>query len=475
MTLKIYNSLSQKKEPFEPLEKGKVRMYVCGITAYDECHLGHARAAVVFDVICRYLKYLQYEVTFIRNFTDIDDKIIKKANETGLSCAEISERYIRSYTEQMTRLGVLPPTREPMATDHITEMIRLISDLEKRGLAYRSGSDVFYEVRKFRGYGKLSHKKIDDLESGARVEIDEKKKDPLDFVLWKGSKPGEPKWSSPWGEGRPGWHIECSAMGVKYLGKKFDIHGGGRDLIFPHHENEIAQSEAATGEAPFVKYWIHNGFVNINAEKMSKSLGNIRSTAAILDRWDPEVVRYFLISNHYASPLDFTDEAMANAQEALSRFYETLNRLRESPVGKDHLAFDPKKALEEGMSDDLNTAVVIGRLFETVREINKRLDGGKRFSADSREEILKGMTEIGKILGVFGSDPADFLHRRKKKGLSKAAIGEEEIQSLIVERNKARLKKDFRRADEIRTHLASKGILLKDNPDGTTGWETKRL
>lgn len=473
MPLKIYNSLSQKKETFEPFENGKVRMYVCGITAYDECHLGHARAAVVFDVICRYLRYLKYEVTFIRNFTDVDDKIIKKANETGLSCAEISEKYIRSYKEQMTRLGVLSPTKEPRATGHIEEMIRLVGDLEKRGLAYRSGSDVFFEVRKFNGYGKLSHKKIDELESGARVEIDEKKKDPLDFVLWKGSKPGEPKWPSPWGDGRPGWHLECSAMSMKYLGESFDIHGGGRDLIFPHHENEIAQSEGATGKGPFVRFWIHNGFVNINAEKMSKSLGNIRAIGAILDQWDPETVRYFLISNHYASPLDFTDEAMANAEEALSRFYETLNRLGKSPAGKDHLAFDSDKVLEDGMSDDFNTAVVIGRLFELVREINKRLDVGKGFSAESKEGVLKGMKKIGEVLGVFGSDPADFLERQKKKGLSKAAIGEQEIQSLIAERNKARQAKNWKRADEIREELASKGVSLKDNPDGTTGWEVR--
>ncbi len=480
MTLKIYNTLTRKKETFEPLVPGKVRIYVCGITAYDECHLGHARAAVVFDVIYRYLKYAGYEVIYIRNYTDVDDKIIKKSNETGLPWNEITEKYILSYRKQMAELGVETPTHEPRATEHIPRMIELIQRLIEKGLAYPSGNDVFYRVRKFIGYGRLSHKKIDELESGARVEVDEKKEDPLDFALWKGAKPGEPNWPSPWGEGRPGWHIECSAMSMKYLGESFDIHGGGRDLMFPHHENEIAQSEGATGKAPFAKYWIHNGFVNINAEKMSKSLGNIRSIPAILDQWDPEVVRYFLLSAHYASPLDFTDEAMANAQESLSRFYESLLKLKQSPTGKytsiyKQTAFTFQSLFDDAMSDDLNTAEVFGRLFALVRKLNRKLVQKIYFTEEAKKEFLESVQQLSSVLGVFSSDPVEFMERQRKRGLKKTSIGETEIKALIEQRERARQEKDFKRSDEIRGELASKGVFLKDNPDGTTSWEIKRV
>ena len=475
MSLKIYNTLAQKKETFEPLEKGKVRMYVCGITAYDECHLGHARAAVVFDTVYRYLRYLKYDVTYIRNFTDVDDKIIRKANETGQACEAITEKYITSYKHEMGRLGVLEPTREPRATEHIPEMVALISSLVQKSFAYPSGHDVFYAVRQFKEYGKLSHKRINDLESGARVEVDEKKKDPLDFVLWKAAKPNEPKWPSPWGDGRPGWHLECSAMSMKYLGERLDIHGGGRDLMFPHHENEMAQSEAATGKKPFARYWIHNGFVNINAEKMSKSLGNIRAIGAILNYWDPEIVRYFLLSAHYASPLDFTDEAMASARESLSRYYETLLRLQESPAGSEGISFHFTKALEEGMNDDFNTVKIIGRLFDFVRQINKSLDSGKKFSTQARKDIFEGIQRISGVLGVFGSEPYVFLERQNKKGLLASTLKEDDIRILIDERNKARQIKDWKRADEVRQKLAAQNIVLKDNPDGSTGWQVKSL
>lgn len=474
MTLKIYNTLTRRKEEFRPLVAGQVRMYICGITAYDECHLGHARAAVVFDVIYRYLK-LKYQVTYVRNFTDIDDKIIKKSLEMGLTCTQVSEKYIQSYREQMTRLGVEAPTQEPKATEHMAPMIALIQKLIDQGLAYPSSLDVFFEVRKFKGYGKLSNKKIDDLESGARVDVDEKKKDPLDFALWKGAKPNEPFWDSPWGKGRPGWHIECSAMSMEYLGENFDIHGGGRDLMFPHHENEIAQSEAATGHAPFARYWIHNGFVNINAEKMSKSLGNFRSIPAILEKWDPEVVRYFLLSAHYASPIDFTDESMANAQEALSRFYETLRRLQEAPAGEGCLSLDVYQILEKGMDDDFNTTIVIGELFRYIRQINNLLDRHRGWQAANREEILQGIkTAIGGVLGLFGSEPSEFLKKLKQKGLEKSSLREDEIKSLIEERKAARLAKNFKRADEIRQELEARGVVLKDNPDGSTTWTVKR-
>ncbi len=474
MTLKIYNNLTRKKEVFEPVTPGKVRMYVCGVTVYDECHLGHARAAIVFDVVYRYFKYLGFDVTYVRNFTDVDDKIIKKSNETGTSWQDITGRYIQSYQEQMKRLFVLAPDIEPKATDHIQEMIGLIQDLITNHFAYAAGNDVFFRVRNFQDYGKLSHKKIDDLESGARIEVDEKKEDPLDFALWKGAKPGEPFWESPWGQGRPGWHIECSAMSMKYLGEQFDIHGGGRDLMFPHHENEIAQSEGATGKQPFARYWIHNGFVNINAEKMSKSLGNFKSIPQILEQYDPEVVRYFLISAHYASPLDFTEQAMTNAREALMRFYETLNRLLASPEGNDALPMpDFDKAVREALDDDFNAVPLVGFVFQHIRDLNKSLDDGKKFSAVFKQSCGKGLQKISDVLGVFGSQPSEFLERQKNLGLKTSSITGAEIQDLIAQRKTARLKKDFKRADEVRQELASKGVVLKDNPDGTTTWEIK--
>lgn len=473
--LKIYNTLSRKKEDFTTCEPQKVNMYVCGITPYDECHLGHARAAVVFDVVYRYLKYLGYDVTYVRNFTDVDDKIIKKAIDTGSSCQAISEKYIQSYTEQMMRLGVQKPNVEPKATEHIGEMIGHIQKLIDRGMAYVSGTDVFYEVRKFSAYGKLSQRKIDELESGARIEVDEKKRDPLDFALWKGAKPGEPEWESPWGKGRPGWHIECSAMSAKYLGDQFDIHGGGRDLSFPHHENEIAQSEGATGKVPFARYWMHNGFVNINSEKMSKSLGNFLSVRKILEDWDPEVVRYFLLSAHYGSPIDYTSEAMSNAQEALTRFYEAMHRLAKTPSGNDTLPeFSLKNILENPLNDDFNTTQVIGKVFEYVRELNRFLDQGKHPSEFSLSDFKKSFQKVTKVIGFFGQDPQVFLENQKKRSLASSTISEDEIQKLITERREARKSKNFKRSDEIRDQLAAQGIVLKDNSDGTTGWEVKK-
>ena len=475
MSLKIYNTLTRKKEEFIPIKKGEAKMYVCGITPYDECHLGHARAAVVFDVVFRYLKYLGYDVTYIRNFTDVDDKIIRKANDTGVSCQEISEKYIQSYTEQMTRLGVQLPTCEPKATEHILEMIAHIQKLIDRGMAYVVGTDVFYEVRKFTLYGKLSQKKIDELESGSRIEVDEKKRDPLDFALWKGAKPGEPEWDSPWGQGRPGWHIECSAMSSKYLGDQFDIHGGGRDLSFPHHENEIAQSEGATGKDPFARYWMHNGFVNIDSTKMSKSLGNFLSVQKILEDWDPEVVRFFLLSANYGSPIDYTPDAMRNAQDALLRYYEALSRFEKTPTGSDSLpVFSLNKILEETLSDDFNTTQVIGKVFEYIRELNRFLDTGKQPSSTSSAEFKTSLEKITSVLGLFGQNPGAFLSAQKKKSLQTSPISEEEIQKLIIERRDARKSKNFKRSDEIRDQLATQGIVLKDNPDGTTGWEVKK-
>ncbi len=469
MSLKIYNSLSQTKETFEPIEPGKIKMYVCGITAYDECHLGHARAGVVFDLIYRYLQHLGYEVTYVRNFTDVDDKIIKKSQETGVSCDDITAKYMQSYLDQMAKLQVQSPTEQPRATQHIDEMVALVQQLEVKGLAYASGGDVFYSIRKLPDYGKLSHKKIDDLESGSRVEVDAHKKDPLDFVLWKAAKPGEPKWASPWGEGRPGWHLECSAMSMKYLGESFDIHGGGRDLIFPHHENEIAQSEGVT-EKCFSRYWIHNGFVNINAEKMSKSLGNIRSIPAILEQWDWEVVRYFLLSAHYATPLDFTDKAMSDAEAALKRCYEALLALAKAEVGTAKIEFDFASALSNSLNDDFNTSVITGEVFKLVRQINSTLATGEGWDPQNKADLFAGMKLLSTVLGVFGSEPAAFLARQKQLNLNEAALDAAEIEALIAERIQARADKNWARSDEIRDSLAEHGIILKDNPDGTTTW-----
>ncbi|HEX5036232.1 MAG TPA: cysteine--tRNA ligase [bacterium] len=474
MALKIYNVLTHKKEPFEPIKKGKVRMYVCGITPYDECHLGHARAAVVFDVIQRYLKFSGYDVTYIRNYTDIDDKIIKRANETGVLWSDISQKYIASYKTQMQKLGVETPTREPLCTENIPAMTALIQRLIDRGFAYVSGNDVLYRVRKFGGYGKLSGKKLDELEAGARIEVDEKKEDPLDFALWKGAKPGEPSWDSPWGKGRPGWHIECSAMSMEILGEQFDIHGGGRDLAFPHHENEIAQSEGATGKEPFAKYWLHNGFVNINSEKMSKSLGNFRSVPAILEKWDPEVVRYFLLSAHYASPIDFTDEALSNAKEALSRVYETLARFENAADGNEGKSpLDAVALLAAELDDDFNTPAFLGKLFETVRALNKALDEKKNPSKEAKEGLRREIAKVSSVLGLFGTSPREFLDRQKQEGLKTAAIAEPEILKLLEDRKTARKAKDFKRSDAIRDELAAKGVQIKDNPDGTTSWVFK--
>ncbi|MBI2981338.1 MAG: cysteine--tRNA ligase [Deltaproteobacteria bacterium] len=473
MPLMIYNTLTRRKEVFEALEPRKVKMYICGITSYDECHLGHARAAVVFDIVYRYLKFLGNEVTYVRNFTDVDDKIIKKANDTKTSCEVIAEKYIRSYSEAMATLGVQRPTVEPRASQHIQEMLHLIDLLEKKGLAYAAGTDAVYPVRKFPGYGKLSHKKIDDLESGARVEVDEKKKDPLDFVLWKGSKPGEPKWPSRWGEGRPGWHIECSAMSMKYLGESFDIHGGGRDLIFPHHENEIAQSEAVT-DKPFVRYWIHNGFVNMEQGKMSKSIGNVQTIPEILKQWSPEAVRFFLLSTHYRSPLNFTGKSLTEAEEAVQRVYETLSRLKGHPGGSTPL---PESHLldhfSKFMDDDFNTAQFIGHLFNRIRLINSWLDNKREVEPRSRARFFDELGKIGAALGIFDKNPADYLKAKKATHVSAHGLSAEEIEAKIQARQQARVQKDWRGADVIRQELAQKGVELKDNPDGTTSWSVR--
>lgn len=479
MSLKIYNSLTHKKEDFEPLKAGSVRMYVCGVTVYDDCHIGHARAAVVFDLIHRALKSKEYQVEFVRNFTDVDDKIIKRASELKIGWNEVAVRYIDAYHRDMGALNLLPASVEPKATDHVPEMLALVQTLIQKGLAYEVKGDVFYSVSKFKGYGKLSHKKIEDLQAGARVDVMEQKKDPLDFALWKKSKPGEPSWDSPWGPGRPGWHLECSAMSMKYLGESFDIHGGGRDLIFPHHENEIAQSEGATCK-PFAKYWIHNGFVNIDSEKMSKSLGNFKTIREILEKYDGEEVRYFLLSAHYRSPLDFTEGALSDAVLGLERVYTTLKRVKHFQTtarGEAISGMAFKDELESCLSDDFNITKFLGLFFDKIRALNSALDTlekkGQSLSVDFVKEFVSELKKVSDVLGLFYQDPDLYFEKKKARGLEKVSLDEAAIKRLINERAEARVRKDWAGADRVRDELAKQGVILKDNPDGSTQWHVK--
>ncbi len=489
MGIRIQNTLTGKKEDFVPLDGKKVGMYVCGVTVYDLCHIGHARSAIVFDTIYRYFRYRGYDVTFVRNFTDVDDKIIRRANEEGVDCKTIAERYIGEFHLDMEKLGLEKPSVEPKATEHIPEMIRLISTLIQKGFAYQSGGDIFFAVEKFKGYGKLSKRNLEDMQAGARVDIDEKKEYPLDFALWKASKPGEPFWESPWGKGRPGWHIECSVMSQKYLGETFDIHGGGRDLTFPHHENEVAQSEAATGK-PFARFWIHNGFVNINKEKMSKSLGNILTIQEVLKDWHPEVLRLFFLSHHYRSPVDYSEESFNDAKSGLDRFYSTLNAIQEeekkplsqkkldSPLIKNcrQAIASFQTRFEEAMDDDFNAAEALGYFYDLQRNINSLLDISRGHPTQEIISLLKQgfdhFSKIGWVFGLFREDPASYIDHQKKEGIKKLGISEETISKLIEERNLVRKEKNYNRADEIRNDLLSKGIVLEDTPAGTL-WKLK--
>ncbi len=485
MSLRIFNSQTKKKEEFIPLHEGKVGIYVCGITAYDVCHVGHARSAVVFDVVTRYLRYRGYDVTYVKNFTDVDDKIIEKAQREKKGIAEISERYIREHDEDMEALGVATPTATPRATEHIEGMIRLVATLIGKGLAYAVDGDVYYAVEQFPGYGKLSGRDLSDMLAGARVDVNDKKRNPYDFSLWKASKEGEPWWESPWGHGRPGWHLECSVMSQRYLGDTFDIHGGGEDLIFPHHENEIAQSEGATGK-PLARYWIHNGFVQVNSEKMSKSLGNFFTIRDILKQYHPEVLRFFLLQSHYRSPVDFSDAALNEARQGMDRFYSTLMAIRDrldagtgkedsagEPSGKDRELVDHLRNLRErfteAMDDDFNTARAIGCLFDTIRLINTALAGKKvEASAAVLEQAEKTLREIGAVLGLFIEEPGRYLRLDREREAVKRGLAVAEIEALIAERRSAREAKEWQRADEIRKDLAAKGVILKDSPTATT-------
>jgi len=481
MTILIYNTLTGKKEPFEPLEPGKVHMYVCGPTVYDSCHIGHARSVVVFDVIARYLRNCGFDVTDVRNFTDVDDKIINKANQLGVDSTEVAERYIHEFYEDMDALQVERPTIEPRATAHMHEMIHLIELLIKKGRAYQIENDVFYAVESFDAYGKLSGRKLDEMTAGARVDIDARKRNPFDFALWKSAKPGEPSWDSPWGKGRPGWHIECSAMSWKHLGKTLDIHGGGKDLVFPHHENEIAQSEGAF-EKPFANYWVHNGFVNINHEKMSKSLGNFLMIKDIVKTYHPEALRLFLLSNHYRSPIDYSEQAMEEANSGLDKIYKLFKRMEEKNWF--HLPEEPAQTgdcwnqFDNAMHDDFNTAKGIGTLFETVHKINRLLDQNDvHHSPEVLQTIQTARTDIvkaGHILGIANEPQEAYFAEKQSRGLSKTSIDPETIQEMLKERTAARKAKNWRKADQIRQQLESMNIVIQDRPDGGTDWEIKK-
>jgi cysteinyl-tRNA synthetase len=455
--LKIYNDLTNQKQAFVPLEPGKVRMYVCGMTVYDLCHLGHARVMVVFDVVYRYLKAQGYDVTYIRNITDIDDKIIKRANENGEPIAALTERFIQAMHQDSAALGVLEPDSEPRATAHIGEIIAMIERLLANGHAYAANNgDVYYAVDSFQGYGKLSGKTLEDLQAGARVEVADQKRNPLDFVLWKAAKPGEPAWDSPWGAGRPGWHIECSAMSTCCLGDTFDIHGGGADLTFPHHENEIAQSEGATGK-PFVNYWMHNGFVRINDEKMSKSLGNFFTVREILARYQAEEVRYFILTSQYRSPLHYDDEHLDNARSALTRFYTAMRGL---PVAEAAGGEAFAERFRAAMDDDFNTPEALAVLFELVREINR-----VRPENETRAATLAGeLRRLGGVLGILQDDPEHYL----RGGDVDSGLSDARIEELIQQRQHAKTEKQWTEADRIRDQLKEQGVVLEDSPQGTT-------
>jgi len=467
--LKIHNTLSGSKEEFVPLREGEVRMYVCGVTVYDSSHVGHARALMTFDVIYRYLKFLGFRVVFVRNFTDVDDKIIQRANQEGATAEAIAERYIGEFRRDSEALGLLPPTQEPKATEHIAEIIALIRQLEEKGMAYGVNGDVFFPVKAFPGYGKLSRKKLEELEAGARVEVDERKRDPMDFALWKGSKAGEPCWDSPWGKGRPGWHIECSAMSTKYLGQPFDIHGGGMDLIFPHHENEIAQSEGAF-EIPFARYWIHNGFLNIKQQKMSKSLGNILGIQQLLQRHEAVALRHYFLASHYRSPMDFSEEGLDEAAKGVERIYETLERVR--ALGSPVSAEPDSQVLEmfrQEMNDDLNTPRAMALIFDEVRLLNRALDDEKGDGLHPRVAALRKMVEV---LGLLQDRAEAFFLRKKERWLRQQGLSLEAVEEQIRKREEARKAKRWQEADKIRAELQGQGITLEDGVTGTL-WKVK--
>ena len=486
--IRIYNTLTKKKELLKPLKDNHVRLYVCGITSYDWCHIGHARSALVFDMAVRYLRWRGFKVTFVRNFTDIDDKIIIRAKEQDLEPQALAERFIDEFYIDMDALGVLRADIEPKATEHIPEMIALVQELIDKGLAYPAGGDVYYRVRAFAEYGCLSGRKFEDMQAGARVDVNEQKEDPMDFVLWKGAKPGEPKWPSPWGDGRPGWHIECSAMSRKYFGPTFDIHGGGQDLVFPHHENEIAQSVGANKQ-PFAMLWMHHGFVTVKEEKMSKSLGNFLTIREVLKHWPAEVLRLFLFSTQYRNPLDYNETALHDAEIGLERMYDCLAKIAELPatasgIAPPLLSQKDKKTISTlrdrfaaAMDNDFNTAQALGCVFDAVKVLNKaaRLLLDQPSSTEDLALVRQGaadLRELAGILGLLGQEPTEYLRKKKAQMLAQTDLTEEQINALIAKRNEARNRKDWAAGDAVRDELLAHKIELQDGPDGTT-WSVK--
>lgn len=454
--MKIFNTLSRKLEPFNPIKPNHVSMYVCGPTVYDVGHLGHARSAISFDIIRRYFLYKGFTVKFVSNITDVDDKMIKRAREEGITEKALAEKIIPEYEKDYAALGVLPPTEQPRATEYISKMVALIEKLIQKGVAYKTEDGIYFEVCKYKKYGKLSGQNLDELRAGARVDVDEKKKNPEDFALWKAAKPGEPKWEGPMGiSGRPGWHIECSAMSMDILGETFDIHGGGIDLLFPHHEDELAQSEMATGK-PFARYWLHNGHIKVNKEKMSKSLGNFFTIKEILAKYNPAVVRYFLLSTHYRLPIDFSDELLVQAKNGLERLHDFIRRLKNyiAPSGAaaqtNKLIHNAKREFEVAMDNDFSISQALGTIFDFVKKINTLVDFSNLFE-DDKEDVLELIDDFDMVFAIFHAE----------------GTIDEEIEKLIAQRNSARAKKDFKRSDEIRAQLEKKGIILEDTPTGT--------
>lgn len=469
MKIQFYNSLTGKKEEFVPLVAKEAKIYCCGVTVYDLCHLGHARGAINFDVLRAFLKAEGYKVTFVKNYTDIDDKIIARAQESGQPWAALTEAMIEAHDQDMAALGVFPPDIAPKATQHIAEIIHMISDLLAKGFAYAAGGDIFFRVRSFLEYGKLSGKNLDDLISGSRVEVNEVKEDALDFALWKKAKPGEPSWQSPFGEGRPGWHIECSAMAKKYLGTHFDLHLGGSDLIFPHHENEIAQSECCHQEA-FVNYWLHNGMVKIDAHKMSKSLGNFFTIRELLEKYHPELIRYFVLSSQYRAAVNFSEEAVERGLEGLDRLYGALFKVEGetgSKPGRLGPQSDVAKAYHqrfmEALADDLNTPMALAVLFEIAKDLNKGELGAEGYWL---------LHDLSRILGLLEDQPAHWFKSERIKTLKTGDLSNTQIEELIAQRLAARLSKNWAQADQLRDQLSNAGILLIDR-DGTTQWQRK--
>ncbi|WP_261841089.1 cysteine--tRNA ligase [Aliamphritea ceti] len=455
--LQIYNTLTKEKAPFQPIEAGKIKMYVCGMTVYDYCHIGHARVMVSFDLITRYLRSRGWDVEYVRNITDVDDKIINRAADNGEAAIELSERMISAMHEDEAKLNVLRPSQEPKATAHIDSIQELIRTLIEKGFAYPAGNgDVYYRVEKFATYGQLTNKNVDELRSGARIEVNDAKESPLDFVLWKGAKEGEVSWESPWGAGRPGWHIECSAMSKCCLGDTFDIHGGGPDLPFPHHENEIAQSEAANG-VKYVNTWMHAGAVRVNSEKMSKSLGNFFTIRDVLEKYDAEVVRMFLSSVHYRSYIDYSEESLKEARSKLDRFYQALNDIVVSEPETDN---DYQQRFNAAMDDDFNTPQAFAVMFELVNELNT----AKRENLAKAAALAGQLKQLGGVLGLLQQNPAEFLQGEAKEGeLDNAAI-----EGMIQQRADAKANKDYAESDRIRDELAAQGIILKDSREGTS-------